>query len=138
MTVAASCPPPTKNIHRNGNVYLPRIREPRKRLGWVEGQLVPESLKAVESWEAEDENEQICWNKYSAAASGTQQPVDLASFFLDPQVQLDCQPARRTHKNQFADGPEGLQKFRDHRWKAFGEENSDLPSIFLCGPFLNS
>ena len=29
-------------------------------------------------------------------------------------------------KKQFASKPEGLQQFRDHRWKAPGGENSDL------------
>ena len=30
------------------------------------------------------------------------------------------------HKNQFANEPEGLRQFRDHRWKALGKENPDL------------
>ena len=33
-------------------------------------------------------------------------------------------------KNQFAGEPEGLRQFRDHRWKAPDEENSDLPGLF--------
>ena len=40
-------------------------------------------------------------------------------------------------KNQFSDEPEGLQQFRDHRWKALGKENPDLPGIFsvvICWP----
>ena len=36
-----------KFIHYNVDVYMPWIRELRKKLGWVEGQPVPESLKAV-------------------------------------------------------------------------------------------
>ena len=36
-------------------------------------------------------------------------------------------PIRYLHtKNQFADEPEGLRQFLDHRWKALGKENSDL------------
>ena len=39
---------------------------------------------------------------------------------------------RYTHtKNQFADEPEGLRHFRDHRWKALSKENSDLSGLFL-------
>ena len=38
-----------KFIHYNDDVYLPWLRELRKKLGWVEGQPVQESLKAV-SW----------------------------------------------------------------------------------------
>ena len=34
-------------------------------------------------------------------------------------------------KNQFADTPEGLRQFLDHRWKALGKENSDLSGLFL-------
>ena len=34
-------------------------------------------------------------------------------------------------KNQFFNEPEGLRHFRDHRWKALGEENSDLLCLFL-------
>ena len=33
-------------------------------------------------------------------------------------------------KNQFADEPEGLQQFQDHRWKALGGENLDLTGLF--------
>ena len=33
-------------------------------------------------------------------------------------------------KNLFADDSEGLRLFRDHRWKALGEEKPDLPGIF--------
>ena len=48
-------------------------------------------------------------------------------------------PISETHtKNQFADKPEGLRQFRDHRWKALDEENSDLPGIFFCDHLLNS
>ena len=38
-----------KFMHYNNDVYMSRIRKLRKKLGWVEGQPVPESLKAV-SW----------------------------------------------------------------------------------------
>ena len=34
-------------------------------------------------------------------------------------------------KNQFAKESEGLRQFRDHRWKALGEENSYLLGLFL-------
>ena len=48
-------------------------------------------------------------------------------------------PISDTHtKNQFANEPEGLQQFRDHRWKGLGEENSDLSGLFFCGHFLTS
>ena len=75
---------------------MPWIRELRKKLGWVEGQPVPKSLKAVswcdgdipqlqtilfESREAEDEKKRICRNKHSAAATDTQQPADLSPIF---------------------------------------------------------
>ena len=41
-------------------------------------------------------------------------------------------PILWTHtNNQFADELEGLRHFRDHRWKALGEENP-----ILSGPFL--
>ena len=41
-------------------------------------------------------------------------------------------PILRTHtKNQFANKPEGLRHFRDHRWKALGEENPILSGLFL-------
>ena len=38
-------------------------------------------------------------------------------------------------KNQFTDEPEKLRQFRDHRWKALGEENSDLLGLFFCDHF---
>ena len=75
---------------------MPWSRELRKKLGWVEGQPVPKSLKAVswcdgdipqlqtilfESREAEDEKKRICRNKHSATATGTQQPADLSPIF---------------------------------------------------------
>ena len=41
-------------------------------------------------------------------------------------------------KNQFANEPEGLRHFRDHRWKALGEENPDLLCIFFSDHFLTS
>ena len=41
-------------------------------------------------------------------------------------------PISETHtKNQFGKQPEGLRQFRDRRWKALGEKNSDLSSLFL-------
>ena len=44
-----------------------------------------------------------------------------------------------THtNNQFAKQPEGLRQFRDHRWKALGEDNPDLRGIFFCDHFLAS
>ena len=85
-----------KVMHYKDVVYMPWIRELRKKLGWVEGQPVLKNLKA-ESWcdgnipqlqtmlfesrEAEDEKERICRNKHSAAATGTQQPADLSPIF---------------------------------------------------------
>ena len=41
-------------------------------------------------------------------------------------------------KNQFFNEPEGLRHFRDHRWKALGEENPDLLGIFFSDHFLTS
>ena len=41
-------------------------------------------------------------------------------------------------KNQFANEPEGLRHFRDHRWKALGEENADLLGLFLFGHYFES
>ena len=44
-----------------------------------------------------------------------------------------------THKNnQFGKQPEGLQQFRDHRWKNLGEENSDLSVQFLFRHYFES
>ena len=41
-------------------------------------------------------------------------------------------PISEAHtKNQFADKPEELRHFWDRRWKAVGEENSDLLCLFL-------
>ena len=40
-------------------------------------------------------------------------------------------PQKKHTKNQVPDEPEGLRQFRDHHWKALGEENSDLLGIFL-------
>ena len=42
------------------------------------------------------------------------------------------------HKNQFGKQPEGLRRFRDHRWKALGEENSDLVGLFLFRQYFES
>ena len=37
-----------------------------------------------------------------------------------------------THtKKLFANEPEGLRQFQDQRWKALGEENPNLPGIFV-------
>ena len=33
--------------------------------------------------------------------------------------------------NQFAKQPEGLRHFRDHHWKALGEENPDLFWVYF-------
>ena len=41
-------------------------------------------------------------------------------------------------KNQFGKEPEGLRQFRDHRWKALGEENSDLSGLFLFRQYFES
>ena len=38
--------------------------------------------------------------------------------------------------NQFANEPEGLRHFRDHRWKALSEENPDLSGPFCLGIIL--
>ena len=44
-----------------------------------------------------------------------------------------------THtKNQFGKELEGLRQFRDHGWKALGEENSDLSDLFLFGQYFES
>ena len=44
-----------------------------------------------------------------------------------------------THtKNQFGKQPEGFRQFRDHRWKALGEENSDLSWLFLFRHYFGS
>ena len=40
--------------------------------------------------------------------------------------------------NQFAKQPEGLRHFRDHRWKALGEENPDLSGLFLFRHYFES
>ncbi|KAL7536826.1 LOW QUALITY PROTEIN: hypothetical protein ACHAXR_007426 [Thalassiosira sp. AJA248-18] len=85
-----------KFMQYNDDVLLPFIRAIREKLGWKKGQTVPDSLKAV-SWfdgdigqlqtmlfearEALDLAEQICRNKHSAAATGTQQPCDLSPVF---------------------------------------------------------
>ena len=46
-------------------------------------------------------------------------------------------PISETHtNNQFADEPEEIRQFRDHRWKALGEKNSDLSGLFFCDRFL--
>ena len=48
-------------------------------------------------------------------------------------------PILRTHtKNQFGKQPEGLRQFRDRRWKALGEENSDLSGHFLFRQYFES
>ena len=48
-------------------------------------------------------------------------------------------PISETHtKNQFGKQPEGLRQFRDHRWKALGEENSDLSGLFLFRQYFES
>ena len=85
-----------KFIHYNDDVLLPFISSLREKLGWKNGQPVPESLKACswfdgdigqlqtmlfESREALDDVEKICRNKHSAAATGTQQPCDLSPIF---------------------------------------------------------
>ena len=46
-------------------------------------------------------------------------------------VQLNCFSWR-------ANEPEGFRHFRDHRWKALGEENPDLRGIIFCDHFLTS
>ena len=40
--------------------------------------------------------------------------------------------------NQFANEAEGLRDFRDHRWKALGEENPDLSGLFLFRNYFES
>ena len=44
-----------------------------------------------------------------------------------------------THtNNQFANEPEGLRHFRDHRWKALSEKNPDLSGLFLFRHYFES
>ena len=58
------------------------------------------------------------------------------NFATAVTLQLDWTDLQyKSTKNKFADEPEGLRQFRYHRWKALGEENSDLPGIFLCNLF---
>ena len=38
-------------------------------------------------------------------------------------------------KNKFANEPEGLRQFQDHRWKVLSEKNLDLRGIFFCDHF---
>ena len=40
--------------------------------------------------------------------------------------------------NQFGKQLEGLRHFRDHCWKALGEENSDLLGLFLFRQYFES
>ena len=48
-------------------------------------------------------------------------------------------PIGYTHtKHRFADEPEGLRRFRDHRGKALGEENPDLSGLFLFRHYFES
>ena len=48
-------------------------------------------------------------------------------------------PISETHKkNQFTNEPEGLRQFRDHCWKALGENNLDLSGSIFCDHFLTS
>ena len=51
----------------------------------------------------------------------------------DDTAKLD--PQYTQMKNDFANKPKGLRRFRDHCWKALGKENSDLLGLFLCDPF---
>ena len=40
--------------------------------------------------------------------------------------------------NQFANEPEGLRHFRDHRWKALDAENLILSELFLFRQYFES
>ena len=51
------------------------------------------------------------------------------NFKIIPTAGLDVQ--YELTKKIFANKPEGLRHFRDHRWKALGEENPDLSGLFL-------
>ena len=53
-------------------------------------------------------------------------------------LQLDWTSNTSRQKNQFANEPEGLRHFQDHRWKALVEENPDLLCIFFSDHFLTS
>ena len=48
----------------------------------------------------------------------------ISNFFMHYTAGLDIQ--YEPTKNQFTNETEGLRHFRDHRWKALDEENSDL------------
>ena len=52
-----------------------------------------------------------------------------------PTAGLDVQ--YEPTKKQFANEPEGLRHFRDHRWKALGKENLDLLCIFFSDHFFD-
>ena len=43
-------------------------------------------------------------------------------FYFTARLDVQYEPT----KNQFVSEPEGLQHFRDHRWKALGEESPNL------------
>ena len=62
--------------------------------------------------------------------------LQLQSLFLNicssaiPQVQLDWTPVE-AHEKLVPEKTQGLRQFRDHRWKALGEENPNLLGLFL-------
>ena len=65
-------------------------------------------------------------------------PELILTFLRDKRergLQLDWASASEPTKNQFAGRPEGLRHFRDHRWKALGKENSNLPGSIFCDHF---
>ena len=78
-----------KFIHYNDEVLVPFIRSIREKLGWKNGQAIPDCLKACSWFDSDigqlqtmiDDAKKIVRNKHSAASTGTQQPCDLAPIF---------------------------------------------------------
>ena len=54
------------------------------------------------------------------------------------RLQLDCSPSRCTRKINSRTNQKELRQIRDHKRKAFGEENSDLPGTGTVYSFVTS
>ena len=55
---------------------------------------------------------------------------------VEARATAGLDPHYKNTKNQFPGELKELRQIRDHQLKALGEENPDLPGLFLSDPFL--
>ena len=79
------------------------MAESMKAISWFDGDIGQLQTMMFEAREALDEAKQICRNKHSAAATGTQQPCDLSPVFRILRQKQNSMTARGDNTVGLAD-----------------------------------